>query len=339
VKLSRCGFLLTAAVIVVFSLDAGGAENCKTQAESPVEGVYEYWRPFSNHSPFNTPIPKDAEVHPNSEKMLESLLDGTFRESDRGHLHVNIQEWSIPVYRVPQSGAQIKTIRCDSKHWSGFESVTLPVWAELKPDPEADAHMVVLDLANNTAWDFWSARWQDGQLRTRAANTVDLSGDGLVPEGGCRLVGFALLAGLITPEDIASGKIDHALVFAHEYLAPRHVWPANKSGRRMKRANSIPCGGVVQLDPAVDVNALDLTPVGKMIARALQRYGMYASDYADGLVIYAENPMGRAVNPWPALGLDNLSARNIPVQRMRVLMPGVTKQLADEGEKESGQGK
>ena len=319
-KFSLRAQLPAAMLMMVFTSHLVAAENTGTASR----GVYEYWRPFSEKSPFNTRIPKDALLDPNSRKMIESLMDGTF--SSRGHLHVNIERWSIPVYRVPIPAPAIGTIVCDSKHFSGFESVTLPVWPALKPDPNADHHMAVLDRANGVAWDFWGARWEDGRLKTKAANKVDLAGDGLVPEGGCRAVGFALLAGLITPEDIASGKINHALVFAHQYLAPKAVWPANKHSRFERRANSIPCGGLVQLDPALDVNTLDLSPVGKMIARALQEYGMYLSDFADGLVIYAENPMGREVDPWPWLGLDHHSAWNIPLDKMRVVQPGVTRQ-------------
>jgi len=307
--------MLAAAVAVMLTSCLVGAEDSGTGRK----GVYEYWRAFGNKSPFNTRIPKDAKVDPNSEKMIESLMDGTF--SSKGHLHVNIEKWSIPVYRVPEPVPPIQTIICDSKRFSGFESVTLPVWPALRPDPNADHHLVVLDRTNNVAWDFWGARWENGQLKTKAANKVDLLGDGLVPEGGCRLVGFALLAGLITPEDVASGKIDHALVFAHQYLAPSAVWPANKHARFERRKDSIPCGGLVQLDPAVDVNALEISAVGKMIAKALQEYGMYACDFADGLVIYAENPTGREVNPWPELGLDHRSAWNIPLERMRVVQP------------------
>lgn len=282
------------------------------------------WRPFSDKSPFNTRIPEDAAVHPNSAAMVENLCSGNFET--RGHLHVNIHDWSIPVHEVPQSGADVRTIRCDHWRYSGFESVTLPIWPGARPDPQADAHMVILDRGQGKAWDFWAARWEDGQLRTKAANEVDLAGDGLVPEGGCRLVGFALLAGLIGPEEIAAGRIDHALVFAHQFLDRSHVWPASRHAGGRPPANSIPCGGLVQLDPELDLDALDLGPVGRMIARALQQYGMYMSDYADGLVVYAENPMGRAEDPWPDLGLTNWSAFNIPVDRMRVLEPGVTKQ-------------
>ncbi len=319
--ISRRGFLLGAAALAGGA--AAGAAAPAEEGATPPAARRRAWRPFSNKSPFNTPIPPEAPVHPNSAAIIRNLCGDAVPARTR--LWVNIERWSIPVHNVPEEGAVVRTVRCDRKAYSGFEEVTLPVWPGAVPDPLSDAHMVVLDRPNGCAWDFWGARWRDGQLQTKAANRVDLAGDGLVPEGGCRLVGFALLAGLIRPEEIAAGRIDHALVFAYDNLDRSHVWPASRHAGRRCPPNSIPCGGLVQLDPELDIESLDLPPAGKMIARALQEYGMYMSDYAGGLAIYAENPLGRAEDPWPKLGLTTRSPANIPVERMRVIEPGATR--------------
>jgi hypothetical protein len=326
---SRRGFLrtaLSAGAAVALGSSLVRRAIAEMQGAEPIAAaagrhgaVARAWRPFSELSPFNTPIPADAPLHPDSEAMVRSLLVG--RGSSAGRIHVNIQSWSIPVFEPPV-GAEMKEIVCDRQAYSGSASVRCPVWPALKPDPMADAHMVIVGRKAGREWDFFGARWQDGQLRTKAASEVDLAGDGLVPAGGCRLVGFALLSGLIRPEEIEGGVIDHALVFADEYVGPA-VWPATRGGgqRQPEGTLAVPAGGCVQLDPAVDVDALDLPPAGKMIARALQKYGMYNSDFAGGLVVYAENPLGRASDPWAKLGFDNAAATGIPVARMRVVQP------------------
>jgi hypothetical protein len=51
----------------------------------------------------------------------------------------------------------------------------------------------------------------------------------------------------------------------------------------------IPCGGRLQFDPRVDLDALDLSRSGRIIMRALQEYGAYVGDYSGALTLYAEN--------------------------------------------------
>ncbi len=329
-ELSRRGFL-RAGVAAGAAAMVGRSLGCAAIGRGEAAGAAPHaWRPYCGTSVFNTPIPADAPAHPESDAMIRTLMQS---RGTPGKIHVNIQQWSIPVWPVPAEGAVMTEVVCDRQSYSGEASVRCPVWPVVKPDPMSDAHMVIVDRAAGMEWDFWGARWQDGALRTKAASTVKLDGDGLTPLGGCRLVGFALLSGLIRPEEIEAGEIDHALVFAHDYVGPA-VWPASRGGGRGGRRRGgadvtpVPAGGCVQLDPSLDVDALDIPPAGKMIARALQKYGMYNSDFAGGLVVYAENPLARATDPWPALGFGNWVARGIPVDRMRVVAPEAIKAAA-----------
>jgi len=329
-SLSRRGFLragLTAGAAAVLGRSLGCAALGDDGGAAPAAHV---WRPYADTSVFNTPIPANAPSHPDSQAMIHTLMQS---RGTPGKIHVNIEKWSIPVWPVPAEGAEVREVVCDRQAYSGEASVRCPVWPDVKPDPMSDAHMAIVDRKAGMEWDFWGARWQDGELHTKAASTVKLDGDGLTPLGGCRLVGFALLSGLVRPEEIEAGEIDHALVFAHDYVGPA-VWPAVRGGGRGGRRRGasdvtpVPGGGCVQLDPALDVDALDIPPAGKMIARALQKYGMYNSDFAGGLVVYAENPLGRATDPWPALGFGNWVAGGIPVDRMRVVAPEAIKAAA-----------
>jgi hypothetical protein len=76
----------------------------------------------------------------------------------------------------------------------------------------------------------------------------------------------------------------------------------------------------LQLDPQVDVDALNLTPAGNMIARAMQEHGMV---FADSCGVgcnraYAESFDDKPGQSWGDT-FGDLSA--IPLDKLRVLEP------------------
>jgi hypothetical protein len=82
----------------------------------------------------------------------------------------------------------------------------------------------------------------------------------------------------------------------------------------------------LQLDPSVNVRALNLPAWQKTIARALQQYGAYVRDQTDAgdADFYAENTLDRTSKPtWAQLGIrpDSRFSPNFPWRRMRVLRP------------------
>jgi hypothetical protein len=142
---------------------------------------------------------------------------------------------------------------------------------------------------------------------------------------GARACGFPLSAGLITVEEMQQGKIEHALVLAYPHI--RSHWytpPASTAQVTTSQAiptRGIPCGGHIQLDPALDVNSLPLSASGKIIARALQEYGAYVGDFAGAIVIYADaSPTAQAA--WSHGLLSNGEVSAIDLNRLRVLTLG-----------------
>ena len=122
------------------------------------------------------------------------------------------------------------------------------------------------------------------------------------------------LAGLIRPEEIEAGVIPHALVFACNYpKAGTKVYPpAATTDGKSSDTWAIPEGARIQLDPTLDLDSLGLDRNAMIIAKCMQDYGIFLVDCSDGLVLYAENPMGRETDPWSALGFGGSSAYSIP---------------------------
>lgn len=270
------------------------------------------WRPFSADSPWNTRIPAGAASDRNSAILIDDL-------ASRGAFHLNIKDWSIPVYFVDAERTPKHDVG-DSRpgvfgHGFGFpRAIPIPDGAVASPPvgEHSDNHLCIVDCEKNLEWGMWAAR-KDAQGRwfTGLGAVTDLSGTGVAPPWfdaqpemeahRARAGGFPLIAGLVLREEIAAGRIDHALVFAYDHCRSGHfVPPASTAQVTQLEAidtRGIPMGGRIQLDPAWDVETSPLSPAGKIIARALQEYGAYCGDYAGANVLYAENSP-EAVAAW-----------------------------------------
>jgi hypothetical protein len=80
-----------------------------------------------------------------------------------------------------------------------------------------------------------------------------------------------------------------------------------------------------RLDPRINIDKLPMTPVGKRMARAVQRYGMIVRDHADdSIVFYGEDPTPTGSNPYPRIfgGLrpDHVLA-GFPWDRLQAVAP------------------
>jgi hypothetical protein len=204
-----------------------------------------------------------------------------------------------------------------------FGPFRIPITA--KPATADDGHIAVVDPVANREWSFWQAKNAGGSWSASAGSAVSMAGDGVAPRGtaGSNAANFPLLGGLIRPEEILQGRIDHALVFGMSGIgAGAPACPASHNAGSSTDPGALREGQKLQLDPSLDVESLALTPWQKTIARALQKYGMYLRDGSGSLTIYGENTFGRGYDAWASVGLGGQeypSIAGLPWNRMRVL--------------------
>jgi hypothetical protein len=143
---------------------------------------------------------------------------------------------------------------------------------------------------------------------------------------GVLMSGIDQFGGIVRPEEIAQGHIDHALALSVPYWrVTKFVCPAVKTGGGVEDANAIPEGAHVQLSLKIDVAAQTWPAWEKVIARALQVYGAYVSDAGSGsFEVRAESDLDRGYPMWQLVGINaGVSTAqklpDIPWGRMRVL--------------------
>ncbi|HEX8508768.1 MAG TPA: hypothetical protein VF635_04635, partial [Propionibacteriaceae bacterium] len=122
---------------------------------------------------------------------------------------------------------------------------------------------------------------------------------------GASATALAGEGGMVNIRDVQAGSIDHALSLAVLRAARTYSWPAQRSDGSDTAADAIPEGTRFKLDPAVNVDAMSMHPIAKMIAKAAQTYGFIVTDRAGTVGVAAE--AGTAVevfsgtNPWHTL--------------------------------------
>jgi hypothetical protein len=301
--------------VVVTASNAYGSHVAVSAQTSPARpGVPLY----AETSSFNTPIPTDAKVDANSAAYVAAL-----KEADATNpFVVALRAWTVPVY---EAGAA--TPRVDVRLTAGWRAAdwlrNVPIPMAAAPDPEKDGHMTVLDRITGCEYDFYQAGKVNGAWKAGWANTTPTSGSGVYSNAfSARGSGFSNLAGLIWPEELEEGEIRHALMFSYPFTsALGAVAPATETDGQSVRADALPEGARVQLDPALNLDSLPLRPYERTIARALRRYGMYLGDTGGALTVYAVHPQSflgdRYAGLLPSVTYPDL--RNIPVNRFRVL--------------------
>jgi hypothetical protein len=143
---------------------------------------------------------------------------------------------------------------------------------------------------------------------------------------GARACGFPLTAGLITVDEMQHGSIDHALAIAYPHIRSRYYTPPASTAQvttgGAQPDRGVPCGGRIQLDPSLNLDSMGLTPSGKIVARALQKYGAFVGDYSGAVSLYADaSPTAQAA--WKQGLLDTYEIKDqVGISQFRVLEIG-----------------
>jgi hypothetical protein len=307
---------------------------------------------FSDRSFWNQPIALDARTDARNDHFIELL-----KSEPTGAFGINIEEWTIPVYEVDETTPTYDIARHflsedEKEHWDttreafghgpGFGRA-VPIPPNAVPDPEEDAHFAVVDWERMQAWDMWGFRQRpDGMFESNTGMTYPLDGEGVFRtedlgvvdgesvhfHGPSRAAGVPAIAGLIMQDAVLAGRIRHKLACAVRTSAFKEfVFPAAWTDGYVK--GGIPEGAVLQLDPNLDLSAFDLLPGERVVARALQEYGMVLVDVAQGSTLYAEGLWGHPGRSWKGVLRKHEGIKSIPVDRYRVLELGPVTRKGD----------
>jgi hypothetical protein len=254
---------------------------------------------------------------------------------------ITFDEYTMPIFRA--GSGQQEVLLCDYEGMLSYPNVKWDVDTEGGPiavpscsgtvrpsgpiGPDSDGHLILFDPQTQTSYDFWQATTlRDGECDSKGgglsgesileagyADFFAVTGDGVNPAGvaSARATGTPLLAGMILPEDVESGAIEHALAVAipgprnlssdpYEPLASDYFYPAATTETDMYSVNpyALAAGQRLRLKPTLvndeglpvsEGSTAVVAPITGMFIDALRTYGAYVVDNASGFTFYAED--------------------------------------------------
>lgn len=265
-----------------------------------------YVRPYGASAPWNVPV-AGLPRHPRSDFYSRMLWNGA---SDRpGNFNLAFDTYTYPVYSASEATSRY-TVRT---RWpSNLQGRSIPWNPEWRPAPGTDGQVIVIDERRGREWNLYKAEVGDGVIT--ATNGSLVPGDyrtrtrGYPPSRG---VGIPYLAMLVRPEEIARGRIEHALAMPIRNTSGEYyVAPATKLERATGRPG-VPEGMRFALDVteeeiarwAAGLPASEETRrAARIIARALRDYGWFITDTSGSASFQFEANVS-AGEDWERLGL------------------------------------
>jgi hypothetical protein len=287
---------------------SGATTACPEPTDPPKAWPGSCWRPFSASSPFNQRLPADPRLAPGSARMIEGLSDLV---GGGGPATIDIYphgQGGDPVYWSRPSDPTF-TIHC-TKPWGRCpledREIQIPAGAEPERDPGSppvrggtDRHLSVVDVADQRVYDLWQVQRKrlpasGGQLYISWGGVTSLRGSGIDGHGDATASHFSNIAGRVRAEELAAGKIEHALFIDVPCDGVGWVYPARAAGGACQNGDEVPpMGSRLQLDytPA-EIEALHLPPWQRTLLLAMSEYGMFIGDTGSTSLFSIERESG-----------------------------------------------
>jgi RTX calcium-binding nonapeptide repeat (4 copies) len=280
--------LIATAVLAVAVLACGSRSDPPRDVGGEDVSAAHCRAPYSESSPWNTAIGPSPAY--GSQDAISNAAIGTISSDPT--------QYTFPVFEVDSGGRRqpvrlagwYSDVSAEGRRLriSRGRTVDIPIPDGAAPAAGSDAQIVVVDRETGDEWGLWRAEQaEDGTWRAENAYHYNVGWDGVPPRNRYRRpflsrgAGVPYLAGLVRRCELRQGRIEHALAFAYDHASPSHVFPATKSDGKGSVTRDLPEGSRLQLDPALsdhEIEAWGCTGPCLVIARALQRYGMYVID-------------------------------------------------------------
>ncbi|HMO10521.1 MAG TPA: DUF4214 domain-containing protein [Actinotalea sp.] len=273
------------------------------------------FRPFPATDAWNTRV-DTAEVDPASATLIASI--GASRR-----LHMDFgANWDGGPFGIPYVVVGAGHPRYPITF--GYASESDPGPYPIPPDApieggtsaSGDRHVIVVDASTRTLYELFDAHpRQDGSWYAGSGAVFDLTNGTTRPARwtSADAAGLPILPGLVRYEEVAAGRIDHALRFTVSQTRRAYVAPARHFASSNRSASLPPMGMRVRLKADFDISGYPQQ--ARVILQAMKTYGMIVADNGSDWYV-----SGTADARWDDNQLNTL--KNVPGSAFEVVRMG-----------------
>ncbi|WP_327001352.1 hypothetical protein OHA72_40380 [Dactylosporangium sp. NBC_01737] len=219
-------------------------------------------------------------VHRDSAAWVNSIGAAAHAHPDFGAGLIDGAPFGIPVTTVGAGQASVK-VTFDYADESDKGPYPVPRNARIEGGANADGdrHVIVHDTAACKAYELYDAHPNgDGSWKAGSGAVFDLRRNDLRKAGwtSADAAGLSVLAGLPRAEEVAAGRIDHAIRFTAPKTRKSYVWPARHAASSSTDAALPPMGARFRLKASVDISKFPAQ--ARVVAQALKQYGAILAD-------------------------------------------------------------
>ena len=246
-------------MIAAFAIVAGAIAGC------PV---------FPASNPWNQRVDR-LPVAPDSARLIASIgVDGTLHP-DFGSGFWQGGKIGIPVTVV--RGTQPK-VRVRFEYADESDRGPYPIPRNVKIEAGSDRHAVIVDRGSCRLYELFALQRTASGWHAGSGAIWSLRSNKLRPAGwtSADAAGLPILPGLARYEEVARGRIDHALRFTVSRTRRAYVWPARHYASDSNDPSLPPMGMRVRLKSGFDTSGFPRQ--ARIVLEALKRYGMIVAD-------------------------------------------------------------
>jgi len=255
-------------------------------------------RAFGDNSYWNAPLPRNAPKHPNSNGILRYMR--TAPDAGRGCIRLagaGRDPWGQPIYWSNRHDREYRVRATDYYLPPELRSLRIPRGA--RPARTSDAEMTVYDVHRGYVVSLWHAvfnkqrnTWSAGgaqvaylksnglDSRFKASNTRRNRGSMRGNNGATSAVRY---------DEVRAGAIRHVLrISAGPEVSKRATLPIFQSDGDSSHRNAPAQGTRMRLKSSVNLHSIK-NRQARVIARAMQRYGIYIGDSGGTTMVKLEN--------------------------------------------------
>jgi hypothetical protein len=264
--------LLAPAVLVVLALGAAGASASRLP-QAPFCPV------FPASSPWNQRVDR-LPVAPDSERIV-----GAIGVDDHVHADFGSGLWEGGPIGIPVTvvrGTQAK-VRVAFEHAAESDKGPYPIPAKVAIEggraSDGDRHALIVDRDRCRLYELFALHaTAGGGWRAGSGAIWDLRSNRLRPAGwtSADAAGLPILPGLARYEEVARGRIDHALRFTVSRTRRAYVWPARHFASDLTDPSRPPMGLRFRLKRNYPIAGFPRQ--ARIVLQALKEYGLIVAD-------------------------------------------------------------